>query len=177
MKSFILVLSISSSIIACTSDNKKTTTSEDIISLTESNIAPEITLNDISGNPISLSSLKGKVVLLDFWASWCRPCRLESPNVVKAYQKYHSKGFEVLSVSLDGIPQQQNPREDWLNAIKQDSLIWNTHISDLKGWESKAVLIYDIESIPFTLLIDKEGRILEKNLRGTNLENKLATLF
>ncbi|MCO6498993.1 MAG: AhpC/TSA family protein [Vicingus serpentipes] len=148
-----------------------------IINLKEGDVAPDFTLNDLSGNPISLSSLKGKVVLLDFWASWCRPCRIENPNLVKAYNKYHSKGFEVLSVSLDGMPQQQNPKEDWLNAIKKDGLVWNTHISDLKGWESEAVGIYGVESIPFTLLIDKEGIILGKNLRGPQLENKLNEIF
>jgi len=150
---------------------------EKIINLTTGDPAPDFTLNDIAGNPISLSSLKGKVVLLDFWASWCRPCRIENPNLVKAYKKYHAKGFEVLSVSLDGMPQQQKPKEDWLNAIEKDGLIWNTHISDLKGWESEAVGIYGVESIPFTLLIDREGIILGKNLRGPQLERKLAEIF
>jgi len=138
---------------------------------------PEITLADREGNPLSLSSLKGKVVLIDFWASWCRPCRAENPNVVKAYDKYHSKGFEVFSVSLDGMPQQQNAKQDWLTAIKQDNLKWNSHVSDLKGWQSSIVPIYGVQSIPFTLLIDAEGIIIGKNLRGTDLENKLAEHF
>ena len=138
---------------------------------------PEITLSDREGNPLSLSSLKGKVILIDFWASWCRPCRAENPNVVRAYDKYHSKGFEVFSVSLDGMPQQQNAKQDWLTAIKQDNLKWNSHVSDLKGWQSSIVPIYGVQSIPFTLLIDPEGIIIGKNLRGTDLENKLAEHF
>ncbi len=139
--------------------------------------APEITLADRDGNPISLSSLKGNVVLIDFWASWCRPCRAENPNVVKAYDKYHSKGFEVFSVSLDGMPQQQNAKQDWLTAIEKDGLKWKSHVSDLKGWQSAIVPIYGIQSIPFTLLIDAEGKIIAKNLRGNELENKLASIF
>jgi len=139
--------------------------------------APDFTLNNTEGNPISLSSLKGKIVLIDFWASWCRPCRAENPNVVKAYKKYNKKGFDVMSVSLDGMPRQQNAKQNWLDAIEKDDLIWKNHLSDLKGWSSSVVPMYGIEGIPFTLLIDKEGIILGKNLRGEALENKLAELF
>jgi thiol-disulfide isomerase/thioredoxin len=139
--------------------------------------APDFTLMDKDGKPISLSSLKGNIVLVDFWASWCRPCRAENPNVVKAYNKYHKKGFEVFSVSLDGMPQQKNPKEDWITAIEKDGLIWKNHVSDLKGWQSSVVPLYGIQGIPFTILIDKEGKIIAKNIRGAALEEKLEELF
>lgn len=139
--------------------------------------APDFTVNGIDGNPISLSDFKGKVVLVDFWASWCRPCRAENPNVVKAYQKYNTKGFEVFNVSLDGMPQQQNPKEAWLAAIEKDGLVWDGHGSELKGWQSSFVKLYGIEGIPFTILLDKEGKIIGKNLRGEALEQKLEEIF
>lgn len=150
---------------------------ESMVDLFVGQPAPDFTLNDPNGNAISLSSLKGKVVLIDFWASWCRPCRAENPNVVKAYNKYNKKGFDILSVSLDGMPQQQNAKQNWLDAIDKDGLIWKNHVSDLKGWSSSVVPVYGIEGIPFTLLIDKEGIIIGKNLRGQELEKKLAEIF
>ncbi len=139
--------------------------------------APDIAVADKDGNPIKLSDLRGNVVLLDFWASWCRPCRAENPNVVKAYNKYHDKGFEVFSVSLDGMPQQGNPKQDWLNAIEKDGLLWKSHGSELKGWQSSFIPVYGIQGIPFTVLIDKDGKIIGKNLRGPALEGKLAEIF
>jgi thiol-disulfide isomerase/thioredoxin len=139
--------------------------------------APDITLNDVNGNPISLSSLRGKVVLVDFWASWCKPCRIENPNVVEAYKKFNKKGFEVFSVSLDGMQQQPNPKQDWINAIEKDNLIWKNHVSDLKGWNSTVVPLYNISGIPFAVLLDRDGKIIAKNLRGEELHNKLAELF
>jgi peroxiredoxin len=132
--------------------------------------APDFTLNDPSGKPVSLSSFKGKITLLDFWASWCGPCRGENPNVVAAYQKYHNKGFDILAVSLD------EEKEAWLKAIEKDRLTW-THVSDLKGWASSAAALYGIQSIPANYLLDKEGKIIAKDLRGEALEAKLAELF
>ncbi|MFV0554712.1 MAG: TlpA family protein disulfide reductase [Mangrovibacterium sp.] len=132
--------------------------------------APDFTLNDPEGNPISLSSFKGKILLLDFWASWCGPCRAENPNVVKAYGKYHDKGFEILGVSLD------TGKDKWLKAIKDDGLVWN-HVSELKGWKGEVSALYGVKGIPHTVLIDREGTIIAKNLRGEALVNKLAELL
>lgn len=139
--------------------------------------APDFTVNGINGNSISLSDFKGKVVLVDFWASWCRPCRAENPNVVKAYDKFNSKGFDVFNVSLDGMPQQQNAKEAWLSAIQKDGLKWKGHGTELKGWQSSFVQLYGIEGIPFTILLDQEGKIIGKNLRGPALEQKLEEIF
>lgn len=132
--------------------------------------APDITLNTPQGTPLSLSSLKGKYVLIDFWASWCRPCRAENPNVVRVYNKYKSKGFEILGISLD------KEAGAWAQAIAADGLTWK-HISDLGGWQSIAAQQYKVTSIPQTLLLDKEGVIIAKNLRGAELEAKLSKVF
>lgn len=132
--------------------------------------APDITQNQPDGTPLSLSDLRGKIVLVDFWASWCGPCRRENPNVVAAYKKYHDKGFEVLGVSLD------KTQDRWVAAIEKDGLIWN-HVSDLKGWKSEAAAMYGVRSIPATFLLDREGKIIGKNLRGPALDAKLEELF
>jgi len=138
--------------------------------VTGGNEAPDFTFNTPEGKPLSLSSFRGKILLVDFWASWCGPCRKENPNVLRMYKKYHSKGFEILGVSLD------ESKEKWVAAIKKDGLVWN-HVSDLKGWGSQACSLYGIEAIPFAMLLDKDGKIIAKNLRGASLEKKLEELF
>lgn len=134
-------------------------------------IAPDLAFPDPDGNIRKLSDLRGKVVLLDFWASWCRPCRGENPHVVAMYQKYHDKGFEVFSVSLD------REKESWKRAIAADGLVWPNHVSDLKYWSSEAARTYGVSSIPSTFLLDQNGRIIAKNLRGEALSNALKQLF
>lgn len=133
--------------------------------------APDIELSDPDGNMRRLSDLRGKVVLIDFWASWCRPCRMENPNVVRLYNQYHDLGFEIFSVSLD------NNRDAWLKAIADDHLVWPNHVSDLRGWSSAGGRLYGISSIPSTVLVDANGNILARNLRGRDLENKLNEIF
>lgn len=133
-------------------------------------VAPDFTMNDINGNPVSLSQLKGKVLLVDFWAAWCGPCRDENPNVVDAYTKYKDKGFDVLGVSLD------RDKEAWKKAIADDKLSW-TQVSDLLYWQNAAAKLYAISSIPSNVLLDKDGVIIARNLRGEDLQKKLAELF
>jgi peroxiredoxin len=133
-------------------------------------VAPEIELPNPDGEMIKLSSLRGNYVLIDFWAAWCGPCRMENPNVVRMYQKYKGKGFEIYGVSLD------RTREDWVQAIEKDNLEW-TQVSDLKYFNSEAARTYNINAIPATYLIDQDGKIIGKNLRGKSLEDKLKEIF
>lgn len=134
-------------------------------------MAPELAFPDPEGKIRKLSDLRGKVVLIDFWASWCGPCRRESPNVRNVYQKYHDQGFEVFSVSLD------RDGNSWKKAIKDDQLVWPNHVSDLKYWSSEAAAIYGVRSIPAMFLLDREGRIVAKDLRGAALENAVRELI
>ena len=134
-------------------------------------IAPDISLPTPEGEVASLSDLRGKYVLLDFWAGWCKPCRRENPNVVAMYNKYNEQGFEVFSVSLD------RTRNKWVSAIAEDGLAWPTHVSDLKYFQSAAAIQYKVNAIPFALLLDPEGRVIGKNLRGRALQAKLAQIF
>jgi thiol-disulfide isomerase/thioredoxin len=133
--------------------------------------APEIVLPSPEGDTIKLSSTRGSIVLLDFWAAWCGPCRMENPNLVRAYNKYHSQGFEIYQVSLD------KTKEAWIKGIQDDKLDKWIHVSDLKYWSSSVVPLYMIQSIPFNYLLDKEGRIIASNLRGEALQRKLDELF
>jgi len=178
-----LVFSCSSTNNIVTEETSSSTVNTDVksekgaaIGLQIGNMAPDITMNGIDGKPIKLSSLRGKIVLIDFWASWCGPCRRENPNVVATYKKYKDtkfksgKGFTVYGVSLD------NNKDRWKDAIKKDGLTWPYHVSDLKGWSNAAAAKYNVHSIPSSFLIDGDGIIIARSPRGPALGKALAKI-
>jgi thiol-disulfide isomerase/thioredoxin len=162
---------------SATRPGKGTDKKETEIGINIGNKAPEIIEKSVDGKELKLSSLKGKLVLIDFWASWCPPCRQENPKVVETYNKYkdakftNGKGFTIYSVSLD------KDGEAWKQAIAKDKLIWENHVSDLKGWDAKYATIYGVRSIPANFLIDGDGIIVDKGLRGPALEEAIKKLL
>lgn len=149
---------------------------EKIAHLNVGKIAPNFESKTPNGEIVSLKDLKGKVTIIDFWAAWCGPCRRENPNVVKVYEQYHDKGLEIIGISLDGAPNQRDPKKAWLDAIEKDGLEWN-HLSSLMYFNDPVAKQYNIKSIPATYILDEEGKIVAKNLRGAALELKIKELL
>lgn len=149
---------------------------EKIAHLDVGKIAPNFESKTPEGETVSLNDLKGKVTIIDFWAAWCGPCRRENPNVVKVYEQYHDKGLEIIGISLDGAPNQKDPKKAWLDAIEKDGLEWN-HLSSLMYFNDPVAKQYNIKSIPATYILDEEGKIVAKNLRGAALELKIKELL
>ena len=139
--------------------------------------APNFTLPDINSNSISLSDFSNKIVLIDFWASWCKPCRIENPKLVKLYNQYSNQNFEIISISLDGTSRQKDPKNAWIKAIQDDNLSKWIHLSELNGWKTYVRELYNFNSIPYTILVDGSGKIVGKNLKGLELERKIKQLI
>lgn len=142
----------------------------------EGSVAPDFTAKNPEGKDISLNDIKGKITIVDFWAAWCRPCRMENPNMVKLYEKYHDKGLEIIGVSLDGNPRQKDARQEWVDAIEKDGLTWY-QVSNLNYFNGPIAQKYNIKSIPATFILDSEGKIIAKNLRGEAMQAKIAELL
>ena len=157
-------------------DNYKTKPIIEIGSLDNYKTAPLFSLPDQYGNMIHLDDFKGKFLLIDFWASWCPPCRKENPNLVKLYKKYNPKGLAFLSISLDGLNNDENGKKKWVNAIIEDQLNW-INVSELKGWNSEIVNLYNITNIPHTVLIDKKGNIIAEKVFGKKLEHEIEKMM
>jgi len=164
------------SVLFFTAKSNAQTQTKRVVGTEVGNIAPDLEYQSPQGENIKLSSLRGKMVLVDFWASWCPPCRRENPNVVEAYTKFNDKtfkggkGFTIYGVSLD------KSKESWINAIETDKLVWQSHVSDLGFWDSKGAKIYGVQSIPSNVLLDGDGVIIAKNLRAENLHTFLQSL-
>jgi thiol-disulfide isomerase/thioredoxin len=178
MKKFIFLAIAFCFVFGCKQANTvKTTNKTIVVGLAVGNQAPELAYSSPDGKTLALSSLRGKMVLIDFWASWCPPCRRENPEVVEIYQHFKDKkftkgnGFTIYSISCD------KDRNAWLNAIKTDNLMWENHVSDLKGWDSEAATIYKINEIPSNFLIDGDGIILAQNIRGQQFSLYLESLL
>ena len=168
MKSYILLLLVATLSFSCKQEPKAPT----VFGTNIGDYAPIFTANTPEGEKLSLGDVKAEIVILDFWASWCGPCRRENPNVVKMYDKYHEKGLEIVGISLDKAGQ----KDRWTKAIAQDKLTWK-HLSNLQGWKEPIAQLYGVRSIPATYILDGDGKIIAKNLRGKALENKVAEIL
>lgn len=149
---------------------------DSVLATSEGAVAPNFTAKNPDNKDISLNDIKGKITIIDFWAAWCRPCRMENPNMVKLYEKYHDKGLEIIGVSLDGNPRQKDAKQEWIDAIEKDGLTWY-QVSNLNYFNGPIAKQYNIKSIPATFVLGSDGKILAKNLRGQALEAKIAELL
>lgn len=167
-----IIKSLSPKIAASTTAKTLTSLIKSMKKADVGSVAPDFSAQTPTGETLSLKEAMGEFTIIDFWASWCKPCRVENPNVVRVYNKYHDKGLNIISVSLD----KESQKDRWLKAIEKDQLTWS-HVSNLKGWKDPIAVQYNVRGIPATFLLDKEGNIIAKNLRGQALENKIASLF